>query len=68
MKAKKMQCYSSFRFCAIADEMNDIIYMIGGNYQRRKARKYMVQSNSWVNMADGSLSYDARVRIRINLN
>ena len=42
--------YSNHRFCAVADELSDRIYMIAGgsNTNRRKlCRYYTVSSNTW---------------------
>ena len=51
------------RFCAVADEMNNKIYMIGGYHSHAyyKAYQYTISSNSWSPMWDSSLYRWARV-------
>ena len=43
-----------FRFCAVSDELNDKIYMIGGYYYdgKYKSYQYTVSTNSWSNMGN----------------
>ena len=56
--------YANHRFCAVADELNDKIYMIGGYYSHAyyQTRQYKVSTNTWQYMDyDYDLSYYARV-------
>ena len=52
--------FNVLRHCAVADELNLLIYMVGGVNRRRDSRQYNIRSNQWQNMADNSLNYDAR--------
>ena len=57
------------RFCAVADEMNDLIYMIGGYHSHAyyQARQYKVSTNAWSTMpVDSNLNYIAKVTIFIS--
>ena len=59
--------FSKFRHCAVADELNGLIYMVGGYYtsspnKRRSARKYNIALDKWQSLYDNSLQYDADVR------
>lgn len=49
----------TFRFCAVADEENDRIYMIGGvtTAVRYSVRYYKVSTNSWHNPTDTTTKY-----------
>ena len=49
------------RFCTVADELNDKIYMLGGYYKDNKAYIYTISSNSWSAMWDSSLRRDSKV-------
>ena len=49
------------RFCTVADELNDNIYMLGGYYKTTKAYKYSISSNSWTGMWDTSLTKSSKV-------
>ena len=49
------------RFCAVADELNDYIYMIGGYNQRYKAYQYKISTNTWSGMSDSSTYYSVYV-------
>ena len=51
------------RFCAVADELNDRIYMVGGanNARRKLCKYYRVSTNSWHGCYDGTLTYDTYV-------
>ena len=53
-----------WRHCAVADELNGLIYMVGGvttyDPNRRKlSRQYNIGLDKWENMYDNSLPYDA---------
>ena len=54
------------RFCAVADELNDRIYMVGGatTARRKLCKYYRVSTNSWHGCNDGTLNYNAYVRCR----
>ena len=53
------------RFCAVADELNDRIYMVGGASspvaRRKYCRYYRVSTNSWHGCTDATLTYDTYV-------
>ena len=51
----------SARFCTVADELNDKIYMLGGYYKTTKAYVYTISSNSWTGMYDTSLKKSSKV-------
>ena len=52
-----------FRFCAVADELNDRIYTIGGAdiAKRRSCRYYSVSTNTWDLCEDKNLQADTYV-------
>ena len=49
------------RFCTVADELNDKIYMLGGYYKTTKAYIYTISTNSWSAMWDSSLKSSSKV-------
>jgi len=51
--------YTNHRFCAVADEENDRIYMIGGSStaNRYQVRYYKVSTNSWHSPVDKTTKY-----------
>ena len=55
--------FSLFRYCAVADELNGYIYMIGGAYHKYDAWQYDVRSNTWSGMADSETEYSIAVSI-----
>ena len=52
------------RFCAVADEQNDRIYMIGGatSSRRQAVRYYRVSTNSWHSPTDSTTYWSVYVR------
>ena len=50
-----------FRYCAVADELNGYIYMIGGVNHRKDAWQYDVRTNAWSGMADSETAYSIYV-------
>ena len=50
------------RFCTVADELNDKIYMLGGYYKTTKAYRYTISTNTWSAMWDSSLKKSSKVR------
>ena len=53
--------YFYLRFCTVADELNDKIYMLGGYYKTTKAYRYTISTNSWSAMWDSSLTKSSKV-------
>ena len=51
--------------------MNDVIYMLGGYYKTKNARKFRVSTGVWESLYDNSMYYTARVgesKISFNKN
>ena len=49
------------RHCAIADDQNDVIYMLGGYYTTTYARKFRISTLTWESLYDNSIYYAAKV-------
>ena len=54
-----------YRYCAVADELNGYIYMIGGyNHDGKYMQQYDVRTNAWSGMADSESEYSIRVSLK----
>lgn len=53
-----------YRYCAVADELNGYIYMIGGYSHGRDMWQYDVRTNAWSGMADSESEYSIRVSLK----
>ena len=53
-----------YRYCAVADELNGYIYMIGGYHHGRDMWQYDVRTNAWSGMADSESTYSIRVSLK----
>ena len=54
-----------YRYCAVADELNGYIYMIGGyNHDGKYMHQYDVRTNAWSGMADSESEYSIRVSLK----
>ena len=53
------------RFCAVADELNDRIYMIGGPkpWSKKQCRYYKVSTNTWHECIDKTLVEETYVSL-----
>ena len=55
------------RFCAVADELNDRIYMIGGPkpWSKKQCRYYKVSTNTWHECVDKTLEEETYVSLKL---
>ena len=55
------------RFCAVADELNDRIYMIGGPkpWSKKQCRYYKVSTDTWHECVDKTLAEETYVSLMI---
>ena len=62
-----LHAYIVTRFCAVADELNDRIYMIGGPkpWSKKQCRYYKVSTNTWHECVDKTLVEETYVSLKL---
>ena len=68
IKIRKYHTYIVPRFCAVADELNDRIYMIGGPkpWSKKQCRYYKVSTNTWHECVDKTLVEETYVSLALD--